>query len=68
MALTQTKSIFHESYIQLFQSWTGFGVHQPLAAPGVIHIWLFQSQLIKNEEHVTRSQNDLVNSEFKRCV
>jgi len=27
MALTQTKSIFHEYYIQLLQSWKGFGVH-----------------------------------------
>jgi hypothetical protein len=46
MVLTQTKSTFHEAYIQLLQSWKEYGVPLPLAVPGVIRIRLFQSQLL----------------------
>jgi hypothetical protein len=41
------KNFFHNLYIQLFQSWKRVVVIHPwlALAPGVIHIWLFQSLL-----------------------
>jgi hypothetical protein len=57
------------SHIQLLQSWKGLDVHLPLAAPGVIHIWLFQSQisyLLKNKLSDPKMR---VNSKIKKmCI